>query len=100
MLIANIIHLLQLFAVGALHDGSLKDASEMFMMGNSSAVVTILKTFYDFSMAFCRLCQPLIYIHGLSAFECILQVGELINISQVAHIMNSVLELLPKRPLV
>ena len=53
-----------------LHDGSLKDALDMLMVGKSRLIVTILKTLDCFSIAFCCLCQPLNYVHGRSAFEC------------------------------
>ena len=69
---ANVIKLTQLFANVALHDEILKDDSDMFMMGNFRVIVTILETLDGFSIAFWRLCQPLNYIHGRSAFECIL----------------------------
>ena len=75
VLLANIIHLLQLTAVVALHDGSLKDASDMLMVGNSRVIVTILKTLDGFSINLCHMCQPLNHVHGRSAFKCIQQVS-------------------------
>ena len=82
----------------ALHDGGLKDASDVFIMGNSRAIVMILKTLDAFSITLCHLCQPLNYVHGRSTFECIPQVRQLVNISQMWLIVNGGLELLPKRP--
>ena len=43
MLLANVMQLMQLFATVALHDGNMKDASDMFMVGNST--VADLETF-------------------------------------------------------
>ena len=48
MLLTDAIQLPHLFAIVALHDGSLKDALDMYMMGNSRAIITILKTLDGF----------------------------------------------------
>lgn len=68
----------------------------MLMLDNSRAIVMIVETLDSFSIAFCRLCQPLNYIHDRSAFKCIPQVSQLVNIFQVWLIVNGGLELLPK----
>ena len=51
MLLTDVTKLTQLFAVGAFHDGSLKDASDMLMMGNYRVIVTIFKKLDGFSIA-------------------------------------------------
>ena len=99
VLLANVVKLLQLSAIVAPHDGSLKDASDMSMIGNPRAVVTIFETSDGFSIhvALCCLCQRLNYVHGWSAIEYILQVCKLVSVFQVWLIVNSSLVLFPKR---
>ena len=73
VLIAGVVYLTLFFAFIALHDGSLKDAPDMLMMDNPSEIIMIVKTLDGFSATFCRLCHPLDYVTGRSAFKCILQ---------------------------
>ena len=90
--------LTQLFTIVSPHDGSLQDAPDMLTMGNSRAVVTIVKTLDRFRIAIRGLCQPVNYVHGRSALDCIPQVRQFVNFSQMWLVMNGGSELLPKRP--
>ena len=70
VLSANIINLTQLFANVALYDESLKDASDMLLMGNYFRVIlTILETLDVFSIALWHLCQPLNYMPLSALFK-------------------------------
>ena len=68
----------------------------MLMVGDSWAIVTVVKTLHGFSVTFCRLCQPLDHVHGRSTFKCISQIRELVDISQEWLVLNSGLELFPE----
>ena len=57
----------------------------------------ILKTLDGFFITIWHLCQPSNYVHGRSTFECIPQVCQLVNISQMWFIVNDSLELVSKR---